>query len=186
MGKSNESKACYAGGKSGARVWNLDPGSCSKLHEPSRGRPCFVGGKPWAHVQHVDPVQRPISSSGKLEIANAHAHKIHCWKRACFVGGKSRARVWNMEPAQSSMSSAGELETGAGAGGSFRSLQWHPSDPEQLVTVSESRLRKWTIRGSSIDVRLLSNFGYAFKHDLFACACLQNISTSVRRTRRNS
>ena len=40
-----------------------------------------------------------------------------------------------------------------GAGGSCKALRWHPSAAEQLITVSESRLRRWSIHGSSIEVQ---------------------------------
>ena len=76
------------------------------------------------------------------------------------AGGRSRACIFNLDPGQSSLQPAGELSAGSGAGsagGNFKALRWHPVADDQLITVSESRLRRWTIRGSSIDVRAVTN-----------------------------
>ena len=80
----------------------------------------------------------------------------------CNAGGRSRARIFTMEPAQSSLQPAGELEMGSGAGaagGSCKALRWHPSEAEQLITVSESRLRRWSIRDSSVEVQAETHLG---------------------------
>ncbi|KAK9865749.1 hypothetical protein WJX84_007366 [Apatococcus fuscideae] len=88
------------------------------------------------------------------------------------AGGRSRARIWNMEPAHNSLDLVGELETGAGlgssGGGRFKALCWHPSSPEQLITVSESRLRRWTVRDASID--MVSDAGAGDLHQLWTAA----------------
>ena len=111
---------------------------------------------------HIAYLPHMKSNAKCEEIANDSLapevpRKVNTKSELCCPGGKTRARVWNMEPAQSSLSLAGELEAGATAGAPcFRALQWHPSAPDQLITIGESRLRKWAIRGSSIDVSLLT------------------------------